>query len=662
MNSIFIGSILLLATLRLFDPGPGWQLIFDALVAAGLLLLPLFWRRRPQGAEFLTTPPSSEGDSIQPDVTDLHGAGARSRMVRLGFLLWAVALAILYGYSLWGSVHSGYSFQALRQVLTGVVLFGLVISMRLGSESSLDVLLGGGWVLWLGLYLAPMWGDYLPALARIPKSISWQLPALSGEGGVFAPAWGVVGLEVWLFSTVLMAKNPRKRLLALAGHGVLWSLWGVIGGIELPLIGGMAALVTVAVGRCRPERFWLWAMAGLAAAAGLWWSARTYCEYIVPFKAGWWNPLRLAQQSDFQAALFRFPEGVGALGHEWIQPVFVAQGLAQPAPGGQQLIWLADLGIAGPILSLLLLGLLLAGIRFTGYAYPPPLEASRDPKALSAVRESEYPLAPTILPATLLAWLAATLVAVDLDLYRGPLFWLYLGLWAAWLAGKPMPLDVTLRRWRMALRAGLVGLAVLFLLAVGSRELGRRYYMRALEFKDGDERDVALGAAQYWDRWNPDYSIQMAEHALARGRQSPGAIQHGLLLTDRAIEHAPAHAEGYMLRSRFLRAGGQVFSALTAAEKAVFFAPRRADFRWELGGLYESVGRLDAARAEYASVLNLEPRNVDALMALARVEEKNRRYPEALEAYRRVLTLDRSRQSALIRYESLRERMDEGML
>jgi tetratricopeptide (TPR) repeat protein len=214
----------------------------------------------------------------------------------------------------------------------------------------------------------------------------------------------------------------------------------------------------------------------------------------------------------------------------------------------------------------------------------------------------------------------------------------------------------------MALRAGLVGLAVLFLLAAGSRELGRRYYMRALTIKDGDEQDVALNAAQYWDRWNPDYSIQMAEHALARGRQSPSAIQHGLLLTDRALDDAPAHAEGYMLRSRFLRAGGQVFSALTAAEKAVFFAPRRADFRWELGGLYESVGRLDAARAEYASVLNLEPRNVDALMALARVEEKNRRYPEALEAYRRVLTLDRSRQSALIRYESLRERMEQGML
>jgi tetratricopeptide (TPR) repeat protein len=117
-----------------------------------------------------------------------------------------------------------------------------------------------------------------------------------------------------------------------------------------------------------------------------------------------------------------------------------------------------------------------------------------------------------------------------------------------------------------------------------------------------------------------------------------------------------------MLRSRFLRAGGQVFSALNAAEKAVFFAPRRADFRWELGGLYESVGRLEAARAEYAAVRNLEPRNVDALMALARGEEKNRRYPEALEAYRRVLTLARSRQSALIRYESLRERMEQGML
>jgi len=701
MGLLFFLLILLISIFRLFDTAPGGQLIFDGVMLAGLLALPLLLRRRRQGAEFLSgrgrkgagrsqaassSPGADEGSQTASAVPRWHGHPAQDGeglpgqervprwhghlaqdlgflrtegLVRL-FLMWAAVLGLVYVFTLGVSLHTGMTLHGCRQVCAGIVLFGIAASFRWKSENAWDLFLGLAWGLWLLLFLGPVWGALPPRLWRFLASPFPAIPVLPGEGGAPMALLGVVALESWLACMVLVSSGSKRKLATLAAHTLLWALWGVLGGLWLPLAGGVALLMAVACGPAWKRRYWRWALGLGLSAAGAWGAAANWWgrlgERLWSPSALWQPPFGAwAELADYRTALFRLPLGVGALGREAVRSVFSVELLSRPVPGGQQLLWVADLGVFGPLLAGVLIGLLVWSVRFVGYAYGEGLEPSREPRALRSVRESEDPVTPIVLPVTLLAWLGVSFACKRLDLFRSPVFWLYLGLWVAWLAGGER---VGGSKSGRRIWSGLLLLFALFLLLLGGmREAGRYHYRRAVAAPDASARKAALQAALSHDPWNPEYALHLGRLVLEEApRHSPDWVE-GRRWVERGLRLAKADGAGQMLLSRFERSEGRLPEAIAAAERAVFYAPDQPGLRRELGDLYESTGLLALAAAEYRWVLSLRPDDVEAHLALARLAEKEGRYLEALRAYRQVLLLDRQNSPARIRYESLAERL-----
>src|SRR5437660_1508638 len=63
------------------------------------------------------------------------------------------------------------------------------------------------------------------------------------------------------------------------------------------------------------------------------------------------------------------------------------------------------------------------------------------------------------------------------------------------------------------------------------------------------------------------------------------------------------------------------------------------DVHFHLGGLYESTGAYDKARAELAKVLAIDPNHVDALLAAGRVEIRSKNPKGSLDYLNRGLSL-----------------------
>ena len=661
MNFLFFGIIFLTALFRTFRPGPESQLIGDILIVAGLFFLPVFWRKKGQGAEFLTSSgPSDSSHSFPPDLF-FPDVPFRTHHLRLFFLTWAVLLVLLYYLSIPFSYHTGSTLSACRQVTAGFLIFGIMACLRFDSDPILDLLLGIGWLFWLILFLHPLWQKFFPALWRVVDHPFSKWPSLSGENSREIAVMGIMGLETWLVSVILITRNFRRTVLAIVAHTLLWTLWGGIGSYRLLVLPGISLIIIIAGGPNRLKHYWTLALITLVVGIAGWWIAHAYFPLKYFFGISYQTNSEVlgsfAQSADWEAAAYRFPFGVGALAHPWIRSIFSAPAFQAPVPGGQYLLWTSDLGLFGLFWGLFLMILLVASIRFIERAYQDVLESSRDPKTLQTVKESDYSILPAMLPATLLSWLAATFVLKDLDLFLSPVFWIYLGLWLGWLSGRPAPEQMS-SHWHRRIRKGSMLIAtLLFLLLGASREMGRFYYRQALANSDFAQQQVSLRSAQFWEPWNSEYSFRMARIALDQGQSQASRVLQGLRMAEQGLRWAPGDAEGHMLESRLMRADGRIYNALAAAEKAVFFAPHRADFRWELGGLYESVGRLEAAGGEYSVLLNLDPLNVKVHLALARLAEKNNRYEEALEIYRKVLLLDRQEPTALSRYHSLKEQI-----
>ena len=92
MGLLFLLFILLISIFRLFDTGPGGQLISDGLVFAGLLALPLLLRRRWQGAEFLRSR-GREKSAPAKAATPLprEGEPLRTQGLTRALLVWVTA-------------------------------------------------------------------------------------------------------------------------------------------------------------------------------------------------------------------------------------------------------------------------------------------------------------------------------------------------------------------------------------------------------------------------------------------------------------------------------------------------------------------------------------------------------------------------------------------
>jgi eukaryotic-like serine/threonine-protein kinase len=97
--------------------------------------------------------------------------------------------------------------------------------------------------------------------------------------------------------------------------------------------------------------------------------------------------------------------------------------------------------------------------------------------------------------------------------------------------------------------------------------------------------------------------------------------------------------ERYLIQANHARIANDTAKAIESYENLAKVQPEDLEVHFNLGGLYESTGALDKARAEYAKVLARDPKQVDALLAAGRVEIKRGNPQRALEDLNPALSL-----------------------
>ncbi len=97
--------------------------------------------------------------------------------------------------------------------------------------------------------------------------------------------------------------------------------------------------------------------------------------------------------------------------------------------------------------------------------------------------------------------------------------------------------------------------------------------------------------------------------------------------------------ERYLIQANYAQASNDNRKAIEAYENLEKASPDDVDVHFRLGGLYESTGAYDKARAELARVLASDPKHVDALLAAGRVEIRSRNPKGSLDYLNRGLSL-----------------------
>jgi serine/threonine protein kinase/predicted negative regulator of RcsB-dependent stress response len=97
--------------------------------------------------------------------------------------------------------------------------------------------------------------------------------------------------------------------------------------------------------------------------------------------------------------------------------------------------------------------------------------------------------------------------------------------------------------------------------------------------------------------------------------------------------------ERYRIQANYAQISNDNRKAIEAYENLEKASPEDVDVHFRLGGLYESTGAYDKARAELAKVLAIDPKHVDALLAAGRVEIRSKNPKGSLDYLNRGLSL-----------------------
>jgi tetratricopeptide (TPR) repeat protein len=103
-------------------------------------------------------------------------------------------------------------------------------------------------------------------------------------------------------------------------------------------------------------------------------------------------------------------------------------------------------------------------------------------------------------------------------------------------------------------------------------------------------------------------------------------------------EKLPAQ-ERYLIQANYAQISNDNRKAIESYENLEKASPDDMDVHFHLGGLYESTGDYDKARAELAKVLASDPKHVDALLAAGRVEIRSNNPKGSLDYLNRGLSL-----------------------
>jgi tetratricopeptide (TPR) repeat protein len=97
--------------------------------------------------------------------------------------------------------------------------------------------------------------------------------------------------------------------------------------------------------------------------------------------------------------------------------------------------------------------------------------------------------------------------------------------------------------------------------------------------------------------------------------------------------------EKYLIAASHYRIVNDNAKAIESYENLAKAAPNDAMVQFDLGGLYESSGQLDQARAKFAKVVELDPKFVEGLLALGRVEIRRGAPQDSLQHLNAALTI-----------------------
>lgn len=222
-----------------------------------------------------------------------------------------------------------------------------------------------------------------------------------------------------------------------------------------------------------------------------------------------------------------------------------------------------------------------------------------------------------------------------------------------YLANWRRQLQEGTREYRKALKLDPQDEGIKFALGVATV-----HKQRALETLQHQPQDVkALSRLGYiaWNEQHYDESIRRFQQVLAVDPRNAAAYVHlGVNYTaqERFAEAIAAYQEAGRLHPEYAELVQQSLALITHLQR-VKEQPDDPRVHFQLGYLYGSDGRSDAAIEAFTRVVELAPTLAAGWFNLALNYEAEERYAEALQAYGRVLTLEPHQTRARNNYEKL---------
>jgi TolB-like protein/Tfp pilus assembly protein PilF len=166
-----------------------------------------------------------------------------------------------------------------------------------------------------------------------------------------------------------------------------------------------------------------------------------------------------------------------------------------------------------------------------------------------------------------------------------------------------------------------------------------------------DNKDFQTAIAAYTEavELDPNFALAFAQRSYALGAYADWAsgpiVRASFDKAEadalKAIELAPALAEGHMALALYLQSGGLDFTrAHEEYEKALALAPGNAQVLLNYGHFAVLMGRTEAGLAAVRHVVVLDPLNLRSHRVLGSALRAARRYDEAIRAFNGALTLD----------------------
>src|SRR5882724_2800311 len=138
---------------------------------------------------------------------------------------------------------------------------------------------------------------------------------------------------------------------------------------------------------------------------------------------------------------------------------------------------------------------------------------------------------------------------------------------------------------------------------------------------------------------DPEFALAYSKLGLTYGnlRNDDKAEQFSRKAVDLSDKLPPQ--ERYLIQANYAQISNDNRKAIESYENLEKASPDDMDVHFHLGGLYESTGAYDKARAELAKVLASDPKHVDALLAAGRVEIRSNNPKGSLDYLNRGLSL-----------------------